>query len=255
MKSLIEERNYNLNEAKSKHDDCREDCSYKDNSIVSGNVKVLFRNLKENLCREIMKSHVVVGSVAWLTEPMILKTLSKKTVSIIVQKEDFLRPDSIKVNLKKLYGNLNCEKINRYYMPNMIGKLSLGSDPSMQPVRCAGIHNSQHQKTSIPRVHNKFVVFCEMKKNIQASQYEAGDEEIEGDPFEYFPPIEIKPYAVWTGSFNFTNNATNSLENAVVIYDENIAKAYFQEYGQIYAISEPLDWTAAWVEPEYRIGT
>ena len=34
-----------------------------------------------------------------------------------------------------------------------------------------------------------------------------------------------------------------------------IVQAYYQEWGQVFALSEPLDWESEWVEPEYRIGT
>ncbi|MNJ81293.1 hypothetical protein D3C77_800280 [compost metagenome] len=60
---------------------------------------------------------------------------------------------------------------------------------------------------------------------------------------------------MWTGSFNFTKNATLSLENALFITDPKIVNAYFEEYGQIAAMSEELDWTSEWVAPVWRIGT
>lgn len=40
----------------------------------------------------------------------------------------------------------------------------------------------------------------------------------------------IVPYAVWTGSFNFTKNACASFENAVVLREPAIVKAFFEEY-------------------------
>ncbi|MNG29679.1 hypothetical protein D3C84_1151500 [compost metagenome] len=86
-------------------------------------------------------------------------------------------------------------------------------------------------------MHNKFIVFAKVD-----------DGSI--DTFE-----TITPYAVWTGSFNFTKSATLSLENALFITDAKIVKAYFEEYGQIAAMSEELDWTSEWVTPDWRIGT
>ncbi|HEY9640318.1 MAG TPA: hypothetical protein V6C57_07530 [Coleofasciculaceae cyanobacterium] len=65
----------------------------------------------------------------------------------------------------------------------------------------------------------------------------------------------IEPYAVWTGSFNMSENATKSLENAVYIQDKAIARAYYNEWAQIEALSEPLDWETAWSEPEWRVGS
>ena len=87
-------------------------------------------------------------------------------------------------------------------------------------------------------MHNKFLVFCKTLKGD-----EDGDREV------------IVPKSVWTGSFNFSKNATNSLENAVYIRDEKIAKAYFSEWSQIEGLSEPLDWESEWVAPEWRIGS
>ena len=62
-------------------------------------------------------------------------------------------------------------------------------------------------------------------------------------------------HCVWTGSYNISQTATKSLENAVVIRDQVIAEAYFNEWSQIMALSEPLDWESEWVAPEWRIGT
>ena len=63
------------------------------------------------------------------------------------------------------------------------------------------------------------------------------------------------PYAVWTGSFNLTETAEKSLENALLIKNPKIVEAYYKEYGQICAMSEPLNWESNWIEPQWRIGT
>lgn len=49
-----------------------------------------------------------------------------------------------------------------------------------------------------------------------------------------------KPTSVWTGSFNPTTNGNQSIENALVIHNEQIASAYFQEFLGVKAISKPL---------------
>jgi hypothetical protein len=64
---------------------------------------------------------------------------------------------------------------------------------------------------------------------------------------------EIEPYAVWTGSFKLTFNAVNSLENAVLLTDPDIAKAYYREWQEVAFISEPLDWEQDWVQPEWGV--
>jgi len=65
----------------------------------------------------------------------------------------------------------------------------------------------------------------------------------------------FEPYEVWTGSFNFTKNATYSFENAVLSKDQNIVGAFFREFGQIAALSESLDWETEWTAPDWRIGS
>ena len=115
--------------------------------------------------------------------------------------------------------------------------MSSAGDPALDPIRCVGNHNSD-KKPAFPRMHNKFIIFC--VKIPSSGDFEENN---------YFK------YAVWTGSFNFTKNASNSFENALYVTDQNIVNAYFEEYGQIAALSEPLNWEHDWIEPEFRIGT
>lgn len=64
----------------------------------------------------------------------------------------------------------------------------------------------------------------------------------------------IKPYAVWTGSFNFSKTATQSFENALYILEPSIVQAYFSEWSQLTALSEPLNWESVSIFPEWMIG-
>ena len=113
--------------------------------------------------------------------------------------------------------------------------MSYAGDPTIEAVRCVGNHNSQ-RVPAFPRMHHKFIVLCK----------EIGGE----DGYRNY-----EPYEVWTGSFNFTKNAGFSFENAVVLRDADIVKAFFREYAQIAALSEPLNWEAEWVAPEWRVGS
>jgi phosphatidylserine/phosphatidylglycerophosphate/cardiolipin synthase-like enzyme len=72
---------------------------------------------------------------------------------------------------------------------------------------------------------------------------------------ESYKRKRLVPYEVCTGSFNFTYNATNSLENLICVKDKKITNAYYQELAQILAVSEPLDWTSKWCYPDWRLGT
>ena len=213
-----------------------------DNSVTDpgAKVNVYFRDLEQHLIHHIEKAGVVLGCVAWLTSQPILEALAKKdNVSIVVQKEDFLRPDSHgtssgKKDLHQQYTKLKSE-LCRHHFDNAAYNLSVCRDPSIDPVRCVGNLNSG-MAPAHPRMHNKFMIFC------KAITSDAGSK-------------SIVPYGVWTGSFNFTWNAGRSLENAVYIEDPIAVQAYFQEFGQILAISEPLDWESEWARPDWRLGT
>lgn len=214
----------------------------KDNSTAGEGVAVYFRNLVPRLVEHIEAADAVFGCVAWLTHPDVLDALRDRSTAIVVQKEDFLRPDLgakayWKRDLRRRYDALNCW-FSRLDFCNMIGSLSTGGDSRISPVRCVGNYNRE-RKPAFPRMHNKFLVFCNTK--------EWGDTTQGQDVPE--------PYAVWTGSFNLTLNATQSLENALYITEPAIVQAYFEEFGQIMALSEPLDWSAEWSEPEWRIGS
>lgn len=206
-----------------------------DNGCSSGNATVHFKNLATALIRYIEKSEVVVGCVAWLTHRSILNALAKKKgVSVVVQKEDFLRPDSDVVRgsdwariLRTSYESLRSVHSKNIWHEFSNG-LYLHGDIDIDPVRCMGFRPDRSLPAQ-PRMHHKFLVFC--------SQGGWG----------------YDPYAVWTGSFNLTHNGTNSLENAVYLNDVGIASAYLREWAQVLALSEPLDWTSQWVEPNYDV--
>lgn len=213
-------------------------------------VECVFRNLENRIISliEEYKDGAIFGSVAWLTSEPILKALSKcNVVQILIQKEDFLRPDfnnhtNFTEHIKSLYGKLKCH-YNRYNFNYPMGDLSiLLGDTYYEPIRCLG-NNNFEKKPAFPRAHNKFLVFCKLygdKKGDKASS-------------------KYKPVALWTGSFNLTKNATYSFENAIILKDlsgkNKIINAYLSEHHQLFALSETLDWVSNWSEPQYRIGT
>jgi hypothetical protein len=199
---------------------------------------VYFRDVKARLIENIERADYVFGCVAWLTDFEILAALSmKRGVSIVVQKEDFLRPDS------DLPAHVNKERLReaydavpgverRYFNTGVGGELSTHGAQGGAAVRCMGVCPSR-KGPSRPNMHHKFGVFCEAR-----------------DPDGW-----MLPYASWTGSFNWSHNASRSLENGVSIRDPKAAKAFYLEFQQVLALSEPLDWESEYVTPEWRIGT
>lgn len=219
-------------------------------------VTVYFRDIEQNLLNHIEVSECVVGCVAWLTNSKLLSALSSvPNVSIIVQKEDFLRPDlnsgdHWRGKLRAMYARLNCN-LTRYEFPGIVGKLSTATDPTIVPVRCVGNYN-RDKNPAFPRMHHKFIVFC--RTEVAQQQNIMYDEQEEEIGLEFFPE-SVKPYAVWTGSFNFTENAVRSLENGLYLTDPNIVQAYYDEWARTMAVSEQLDWESDWAAPEWRIGS
>ncbi len=241
----------NLNELKCPDDSRGGYSDFEVNNVSTKEISVYFRGLEDRLVSHILQADYVCGAIAWLTSEKIIKAMAKTKhgAQIVVQKEDFLRPDigcgdSWKSHLRSLYSLIR-NGMDRLDFGNLVGDLSYASDPIFEGVRCVGNYNSD-KKPAFPRMHNKFLLFA----NIEDANRDSLD-------FEEWWDSErsVLPYAVWTGSFNFTKNATFSLENALYITNKEIVKAYFDEYAQIVALSEPLDWKREWIEPEYRVGT
>lgn len=230
-------------------------CHYSDSPVRNkttqskdGSVVVYFDNLADHLIGHIRQSKIVVGCVAWLTSADVLRALADVPggVSIVVQKEDFLRRDirtrsNWKTELRRLYGALKFPYF-RCAMDGLVGSLSCACDPTIDPIRCVGNHNS-NKAPAFPRMHHKFLVFCDSSDTTYSDD--------DGEPWG----IRILPRAVWTGSFNLTYNATLSLENSVLLTDPDLAAAYYHEWEYIMGLSESLDWESEWAAPEWRIGT
>lgn len=240
---------FNLNNIKVDDDPCF-NADYKlDNSISDGDISIYFRNQIQHLIEYIQEADAIVGCVAWLTNEKLLGALKQLPygVSIIVQKEDFLRPDGSKIGGKQLYKLYNQIKPFHWHSSSGIttnticDNLSVAScDLDNEAIRCCGNHNKD-QDPACPRMHNKFLIFGKISSQKGESQYD--DTKI------------FKPYAVWTGSLNLTHNSLNSLENGVYIQRDTVAHAYLKEWANILAISEPLDWNSEWCTPQFRIGT
>lgn len=213
----------------------------------SGDVDILFDHLEDALIAEIERWPIVVGCMAWLTNERVLNALrTRESVSIIVNKEDFLRPDK---------GDWSKRKIKDLYskIPG-IDRMSIGrmycycSDPRTPAIRCLGIRDERRNVP--PRMHHKFIVFCEANPREVIRVDQPGAE-----PFEIEEMGNAIPRAVWTGSFNATENGTRSLENAVILRGRDYAMPFFTEWCSLLGISEPLNWTSPYIEPEYRIGS
>ena len=181
-----------------------------------------------------MENSVIFGAVAWLTSKPILESLvcakeRKATIMLVVQKEDFLKPQSLRGSRKKwateirrlydLLGDVETSRLTEF-LPSVSCDISL---KKVKAVRCLGNFNAD-KNPSHPRMHNKFLV--------------------------------IGSKTVWSGSYNFSLAAEMSYENAVIMRDEKVAKMYMKEFALLFSLSEPLDWKSKTMQPELlTIGT
>ena len=240
---------HNFNELKLQDAQIAHGQAQKDHSASNGVVAVHFKNLETALVKYIQGAQAVVGCVAWLTSEPVLKALSKVSggVAIVVEKETYLRKDDAAGKYwlearRELYKKVRDGPwMPASFIGGAMSKMrsgpnfsrsddlaAYGSDEELvDPIRCMG------QKTvqSGARMHNKFLVFCKSDTNAR-----------------------LLPYAVWTGSFNFSKTATLSFENAVLISDSVIAEAYLREFSQISALGETLEWKTDYVSPNLKIG-
>ena len=229
-------------------------------------VDVITNDLEKKLIDRIWTNskYQLFGCVAWLTSFEIIGALieSRTSSQIIVQKEDFLRPDigidpldnMWKINLRNLYGLVE-NKLLRHDMPGICSDLSVCGDPGVDAIRCMGNHNSE-KKAAHPRMHNKFALWCEVIKDEITVTDEMARHGIYN---EYKRPVYV-PKALWTGSYNWTINSGFSLENAIYIEGDNdeldnIYDPYLNMFSNCFALSEPLNWEVPWCCPEWRIGT
>ncbi len=252
-----------------------------------GPATVYFDNLEDALVARIEEADMVFGCVAWLCNARILDALAKKEcVQIIVQQEDFLRPDTragVQRYSRRAYRNYIKTKYEALPSGPFVGGgdgfseirhidersdwritstrvhirktyfcdssaccfpkercASLYDCQRMPSVLCCGTNNTE-KNLSFPRMHHKFLIFAK----------ERLPEEAQSPKNEQHWLNFGVPYAVWTGSFNMSKNATRSNENGLYVEDETLASAYMREWGALAVISEPPDWDTSW-KPNMR---
>lgn len=234
----------------------------------------VLRGLEARLVSEIdslKKDDFAMFAIAWLSNKNILRAMAQAKqrgcfIVAVVQKEDFLRPDSRSRSdfgafLRPQYDALGSISIdNNSKFDHIVRHLSQDSvigeqyhsfvDSSLSvniggnritAVRCLGNHNKD-KDPAFPRMHNKFVVFGHFNKEPWPENKE----------FYSKTPVPTK---VWTGSFNCSASAEKSFENAVIIESEEIATSYAKEFVLLLLLSEPLDWTSEWMAPSLEYGT
>ena len=203
---------------------------------------VMCRLVRDNIREELIEYisgkdyDLVVGCVAWAGDYDILNALREVPSSLVINKEDWFRPDANgrieKDVLRNIYDSMNCN-LTRSEVEPILCNLNICDNIDkeyIEPIRCCGITKSAvAQKTGRPNMHHKFLVFC---------KYDT----------------DIEPISLWNGSYNFSLNSRNSIENVMIFESPEMAREYYIEWQYTYALSEPLDWNYKYMQPEYSIG-
>lgn len=180
----------------------------------------LFGDLQPALLRFISDSPAIVGCIAWMTDRDVIAALAARDVALLVQKESWwkgtaLWATTLRQRYEALHGGLR--------LAQMVDPAGSGrcrpTGKVLPAIGCVGHNDSSPYK---PLMHHKFLVRCRL------------------DERGY-----LSPEAVWTGSFNFTSTARTSLENAVVIEDPVVARAYLDEFVACAPLAESMRWAKA----------
>lgn len=157
----------------------------------------------------------VVGCVAWLTHPDLLHLLLRARragalVQFVVTKEAYLRQ---KTNAaRRRYDEL--AELTAAELRALRGAAAAPAAGPEACVRCLGLAGGHRHQA---RMHHKFVV--------------AGRVAADGSG--------LQPEVAALGSFNWTANATKSLESVAVLRGPAECAALVREYRQVAAASEP----------------
>ena len=239
-----------------------------DNGCISGTTETIFRNHRRRLLQlfqeAIRRGWVCFAAAAWLTDPQILDAMAKLPCAVIAQKEDFLRPDFGEdesdrerwtARLHRKYRAIeDSDQIGqaggyfqRQHMPHPLCDMSETGDPGIAGVRCFGLRNDRSGDTPRrrPLMHHKFLAFAELSLRPVTGSGQA-------NPYE---AVEWNGQVLWTGSCNLSRMAMRSREAGYIMRDPVAADAHIREWAQIAALSEPLDWTSAWIDPQWRLGS
>ena len=152
----------------------------------------------------------VVGEVAWVTDRALLDVLGGAAaagVCLVLQAEPWLRADT--------FAQLPA-RTRRGWMANP--PLSSPHNDTAAATWTAGTINTGGA-VAWPRMHRKTLVLCHA---------------------DAAAPAAVTPYATWTGSYNLTDNARVSIEDAVLVHSEPIAAFAYREFICVLAHAAPL---------------
>lgn len=181
----------------------------------SGPVTCLFDDeLHDHLVDFIEGSACVVGCVAWITDPAVLAALATTETSLVVQAERNLSASAKRSRVDVRAGL--AKVTNTFAKGDFAAAVATSRRRWVGGIPGVNMVGSAARSGRTAFMHHKFLVRCERDDD------------------------GLHPLAVWTGSMNFSRaGSTLSLENAVIIDDSEIARAYLGEFESVLVVSRP----------------
>lgn len=188
---------------------------------------VLFshHDIKAHLLRLLscVECSYVIGTVAWLTDFNILDVLKQKQgICIVTQKETYntraSSNDRWKTMIREKYSAMPKFNWEKLYVKEHKTMLQIAPIQFFQKIckeqsiRTAGDRVGKKNDGGI-LMHEKFILILDANMNFVGT---------------------------WTGSFNFSKRASQSLENVMYTPDKRVSEVYFQEFLRNLLISEPF---------------
>jgi len=212
-----------------------------------------------------------VAAMAWFTERDLISLMQGKSLGIVMQKEHHLRDNAeacarlLETPMYRQHGVLPTgEEIWPVYRDCAVGM-------QRSPLRCVGEplvvgwmqkerDESRKWAESRPNMHHKFVVFGDFET---AEEHDAfADAAMEEYSWAYPRSTEtvyraFRPRAVLWGSFNFSANASRSMESVLYSGDAAAARAFYRVWGKTYMLGErwlSVEKVSRVMEPELMVG-
>jgi phosphatidylserine/phosphatidylglycerophosphate/cardiolipin synthase-like enzyme len=199
--------------------------------------KVLFDGIEDEICQQINDCDIVLGCSFGLNNKKIVDALKNKGdgVCIILDK----KTASNNINY---YKYLNSQLTHYDFSPSSLKDLftfvPLKVTPSTNKhaIRIFGLSIEPYDEISnnktvkrFPIFHHKFLIFCHKNSN-----------------------DELTPKSVFTGSYNFTENANYSRENGILLENSDLARAYLTEWEKCVLFSESCErYSKSDINPEF----
>lgn len=202
------------------------------NQTTHSGVTVSFEDNEEFICSKISDAQAVIGCAPWFTNNNILTALEavESGVSIILDKSTKKFSNHLNLKIKHLPFKVSSLPMDYFYTE--IDSQGLRDSDGLNTSAFRAIGRDQSSQDIKTTFHYKFFVICDVKQ-------------------DNFNNIKLIPKSVLCGSFNFTENATESREALTFIEIKEVANEFYNEWARSFLLSKDINDTHKDLNPEF----